>query len=349
MKKILFLLLALMLSAFSAAAQPTANGTDLKLPDISYAALNKELDKTVAALNDGKTSVEQSGAILDRLEEIQGQINQTLPAFLTAQDNLQKKIAALGDVPADGKEPAAIAAQRRSFASLADTYKTQIAQANLAKTKIDDINGLILKLRNRSLFNNIFAKQSSIFHPQEFWESLVSFAKFSYNLLRSPLDWYRQLPNNTRKAADDNITFAVFYLVVAFIAAVYARRYIKTWFGYRASIPHPDYSQKVRAALWMLLARGLIPAAIIGTFMFWLHNNEIINKTSFGSLLNTAALYLLYFFLSQALVKIAFTPFNSKWRIIEVNDARAQSISSALIFSAAAVCIVSFSKAFRDK
>lgn len=76
--------------------------------------------------------------------------------------------------------------------------------------------------------------------------------------------------------------------------------------------------------------------------MFWLHNNEIINKTSFGSLLNTAALYLLYFFLSQALVKIAFTPFNSKWRIIEVNDARAQSISSALIFSAAAVCIVSF-------
>ncbi len=342
MKKILFLLLALMLSAFSAAAQPTANGTDLKLPDISYAALNKELDKTVAALNDGKTSVEQSGAILDRLEEIQGQINQTLPAFLTAQDNLQKKIAALGDVPADGKEPAAIAAQRRSFASLADTYKTQIAQANLAKTKIDDINGLILKLRNRSLFNNIFAKQSSIFHPQEFWESLVSFAKFSYNLLRSPLDWYRQLPNNTRKAADDNITFAVFYLVVAFIAAVYARRYIKTWFGYRASIPHPDYSQKVRAALWMLLARGLIPAAIIGTFMFWLHNNEIINKTSFGSLLNTAALYLLYFFLSQALVKIAFTPFNSKWRIIEVNDARAQSISSALIFSAAAVCIVSF-------
>lgn len=99
----------------------------------------------------------------------------------------------------------------------------------------------------------------------------------------------------------------------------------------------------------MLLARGLIPAAIIGTFMFWLHNNEIINKTSFGSLLNTAALYLLYFFLSQALVKIAFTPFNSKWRIIEVNDARAQSISSALIFSAAAVCIVSFSKAFRDK
>ena len=115
MKKILFIILALMISAFSAAAQPTANGTDLKLPDISYAALNKELDKTVAALNDGKTSVEQSGAILDRLEEIQGQINQTLPAFLTAQGNLQKKIAALGDVPADGKEPAGVEAQRHGL------------------------------------------------------------------------------------------------------------------------------------------------------------------------------------------------------------------------------------------
>ena len=58
----------------------------------------------------------------------------------------------------------------------------------------------------------------------------------------------------------------------------------------------------------MFLARGLIPAAIIGTFMFWIKNGAIINKSNFGTMLYTAALYLLYFFLTQALVRILLTP-----------------------------------------
>ena len=52
--------------------------------------------------------------------------------------------------------------------------------------------------------------------------------------------------------------------------------------------------------------------------------------------------YLLYFFLTQALVRILLTPANGKWRIIEVSNDRAQASSKALIFSAAAICIVSF-------
>lgn len=53
-------------------------------------------------------------------------------------------------------------------------------------------------------------------------------------------------------------------------------------------------------------------------------------------MLYTAALYLLYFFLTQALVRILLTPANGKWRIIEVSNDRAQASSKALIFSAAA-------------
>ena len=47
--------------------------------------------------------------------------------------------------------------------------------------------------------------------------------------------------------------------------------------------------------------------------------------------------YLLYFFLTQALVRILLTPANGKWRIIEVSNDRAQASSKALIFSAAAI------------
>lgn len=148
----------------------------------------------------------------------------------------RKKSPALGEVPDDGNEPAEIAKQRKELNKQADAYKTSIAQAKLAKTKIDDLNGLILKVRNQDLFTRIFAKQSSIFHPQEFWTSLVSFAKFTFELIKSPLDWYRQLPAADMATADDNIVYALFYIIAATFAAAYLRHFIKIRLGYRLGL-----------------------------------------------------------------------------------------------------------------
>ena len=340
MKKLLAAIFFFLLAAAAAAAQTQTPPADNE--NVDYSAVNKQLDKMTAELNSGKIGPGATGDMLDKINDLQDKLNQNLPLLNNDLGSVQKKIAALGEVPDDGNEPAEIAKQRKELNKQADAYKTSIAQAKLAKTKIDDLNGLILKVRNQDLFTRIFAKQSSIFHPQEFWTSLVSFAKFTFELIKSPLDWYRQLPAADMATADDNIVYALFYIIAATFAAAYLRHFIKTRLGYREAIANPDYTQKVRAALWMFLARGLIPAAIIGTFMFWIKNGAIINKSNFGTMLYTAALYLLYFFLTQALVRILLTPANGKWRIIEVSNDRAQASSKALIFSAAAICIVSF-------
>lgn len=340
MKKLLTTLFFVLFAVTAAAAQTQTPPADNE--NVDYGAVNKQLDKMTAELNSGKIGPGATGDMLDKINDLQDKLNQNLPLLNNDLGSVQKKIAALGEVPDDGNEPAEIAKQRKELNKQADAYKTSIAQAKLAKTKIDDLNGLILKVRNQDLFTRIFAKQSSIFHPQEFWTSLVSFAKFTFELIKSPLDWYRQLPAADMATADDNIVYALFYIIAATFAAAYLRHFIKTRLGYREAIANPDYTQKVRAALWMFLARGLIPAAIIGTFMFWIKNGAIINKSNFGTMLYTAALYLLYFFLTQALVRILLTPANGKWRIIEVSNDRAQASSKALIFSAAAICIVSF-------
>lgn len=340
MKKLLAAIFFVLFAAAAAAAQTQTPSADNE--NVDYGAVNKQLDKMTAELNSGKIGPGATGDMLDKINDLQDKLNQNLPLLNNDLGSVQKKIAALGEVPDDGNEPAEIAKQRKELNKQADAYKTSIAQAKLAKTKIDDLNGLILKVRNQDLFTRIFAKQSSIFHPQEFWTSLVSFAKFTFELIKSPLDWYRQLPAADMATADDNIVYALFYIIAATFAAAYLRHFIKTRLGYREAIANPDYTQKVRAALWMFLARGLIPAAIIGTFMFWIKNGAIINKSNFGTMLYTAALYLLYFFLTQALVRILLTPANGKWRIIEVSNDRAQASSKALIFSAAAICIVSF-------
>ena len=99
-------------------------------------------------------------------------------------------------------------------------------------------------------------------HPQEFWDSLVSFSKFIYELASSPASWYQNLSTADKTTVKSNITAVITAMLLALVLAVYLNRYIKRRFGYRQSIERPDYSQKVRAAGWVLAAVGRQPWAI---------------------------------------------------------------------------------------
>lgn len=334
----------------AAAAQDKIQASTNPMPAVTvseqpfdFSKADKELNNIEKQLSSGKVSSKETSDYLKKLSDIQNAISQARSQYSGDLENIQKKINALGPMPAEGeKEPADIAKQRKEFTAQADTVKSNIAKADLANTKIDEINNLILKIRNQELLNNILAKQSSILHPQEFWDSLVSFAKFLYELATSPASWYQNLSEADKTTVKSNILSVSVAMLLALVLAVYLNLYIKKWFGYRQNIERPDYSQKVRAAGWVLVARGMIPAAVIGAFLLWLKNTEVISSSSFGLFLKNAALYLLYYYLVKAIVRVVFTPRNSKWRIIEVSDDKAISVSRALIFSIAAICIVSF-------
>lgn len=346
MRKIILLLLVLSFYLSPVQAQTPANNAAAPL---NLTQTNKQLDTITAKLNSGKASKEETADFVDQLTQIQSALVQARQNYAADLDAVQKKLNALGTPPEKpASEPAAIARQRKDFTAQADNNKAKIAQIDLQNTKIDEINSLILKIRNRQLLDNILVKQSSIFHPQEFWQSLSKFADFVFDLVQSPLNWYQNLSAERQETVKNNILTVIIVMFGALIAGYLLSRYIKRWFGYKADIERPDYSQKVRAGIWMFIARGAIPAAIIGAFLFWLKNNPFVNGDSFGLLLNTAARYLLYYYLTKAVVRVLFTPANEKWRIIEVPDECAKAISSSLIFSSAAICIVSFFQSLAD-
>lgn len=346
MPKILPLLLLYFLFIAPVQSQTTPE-EDFK--EINFSQTDKQLNAMTAKLNAGKADKELTADYVQQLSRIQEILNKSRQRYTAALDSAQKKLNALGAAPENGNEPTAISHQRKEFGTEVDAAKTQIAQLDLLAAKIDEINALIFKLRNRRLLNNILVKQSSILHPQEFLQSLGTFAGFIFELAKSPLSWYNGLSTERQATVNNNLLGVIASMLAALIAAYLLSRRIKRLFGYQTEVEHPDYSQKVRAAVWMFIARGVIPAAIIGAFLFWQKSNSLINSGSFGLLLNTAALYFLYYYLAKAVFKVTFTPFNGKWRIIEVNDNRAKSINSSLIFSAAAICIVSFFQSLADQ
>ena len=245
MRKIILLLLVLSFYLSPVQAQTPANNAAAPL---NLTQTNKQLDTITAKLNSGK---EETADFVDQLTQIQSALVQARQNYAADLDAVQKKLNALGTPPEKpASEPAAIARQRKDFTTQADNNKAQIAQIDLQNAKIDEINGLILKIRNRQLLDNILVKQSSIFHPQEFWQSLSKFADFVFDLVQSPLNWYQNLSAERQETVKNNILTVIIVMFGALIAGYLLSRYIKRWFGYKADIERPDYSQKVRAGIY---------------------------------------------------------------------------------------------------
>ena len=156
MKKLTLSLTALLLAlwpAFAGAETPA-------FVPLNPAAVNKKLDAAATKLNSGKAGKEEIAAILQEVAGIEDDRQQTRQQYAEELASVQKKLNALGPAPEkDESEPAAIAKQRKEFAGKADGYKAQIAQMDLLAARIDEINGLILKIRNRRLLDNILVKR----------------------------------------------------------------------------------------------------------------------------------------------------------------------------------------------
>ena len=318
---------------------------------LNYIKINAQLDKIYNDLEKGNVSRKKTNDYLMQINELTKAINSSRLRSNDNLENINKKITALGEAPEEESslEPENIAKQRKEFNQKADFYRFQIAQADLVKTRIDDINILILNARNKALLNSILVKQSSIFQLKELGESLWSFAGFVFELSKSPFIWYQKLSVDDKVNANKQLSFVFLTLALSFIAAFFLRKYIKLFFGYKESIVKPNYTQRLHAALWMFAARGVIPAAIFGAFMFWLQNNPLFYHGPFGYLLYNAALYLLYFFITRAFILVCFTPCNPKWKLIKVDSDRTVSISRTLVFSAAAIFTVIFFQTLADK
>jgi len=304
-----------------------------------YAAITKQLDKITADLHAGKITRKETDGIISALGTLHGQIETDKTSAKNNLQNITKKIEALGALPENGeKEADTIAKQRKSFNEDAAKYKSQIAQADLANTKIEEINNLIIKVRNQQLLNNILVKQSPVFFPQEFLKSAAALPHFFYGIIKAPFTWYKALNAQQQQTTHKNILYILLTTAGAFLLALVLRNYIKKYIDTKTGTAR---NRKFWSALWILAAYGVIPSAIFGTFLIWIDNSRLLNG-NFLTLLSSGTLYLLIFFICRALIQAVLIPESPRWRIIEISNERAASVRSALIFSAAAICGVQF-------
>lgn len=342
---IIFILCATDVHAQDKTTSTVFSQTDEAATEVPFepVAVNKNLDSIIEKLTAKNKPTPDTNEIIDTLNILQTEAQNAQKLYTNELANITKKISALSAATPDGEtDLPEITKELTKYDTAAGKYKYNLAQTALVLTKIEEINNIILKKRNQALINDILAKQSSIFQPEEFWQSLLSFGAFIKEILLSPISWYKNLKPEQQQNANRSLLILSGMLISALIVAMFIRYYIRKHYGYNLDINMPSYGQKFKAAIWIFIANGVIPAAIITAFWMWINNYELMAESEFAILLKNFAIYLLYFLIFRAGILAALAPRNPDWRIFNIDAKKVRRASNALITAAAAISLVSF-------
>ncbi len=317
---------------------------NLTTAEVNYRDINKQLSNIEKDLLNTKAPINSvTSDYIKTLNDMQDRVNAAKQEAETNLGFVQKRIEALGEAPKEGaKEPYSISSKRKEFTKEETDVKSKITEADLILTKIDELEKLISNIRNKALLDNILDRQQNFINPKIFLHNTKQFFKFTFDIVKSPVTWFNSLTNPQKQTVKGNALYVSIIVAISLIFATFLSVFIKRHFGYRKMDKDPDYSNKFFAAISVLIAYGIIPAVIIGAFLFWIKHSQIINVGLFGMALNMLLFYLLYIFIAKAIVKVVFVPKNSKWRLISVDDTKAKSLNFAFSFSIIVIGVISF-------
>ena len=306
----------------------------IQAKEINYTDLSRQLGRMEGMLKNGQS-------MSDTLSEDVKFLSNTRTKLLDSKKNnekelefVQRRIEALGPEPTDGSQEIEVIAQKRKeFNEEAAYQKGQIAEVDVLLAKIDELDTLIINVRNTELLGNLLNYQQPLIYPSNFLHSTTLFVEYIVDIIKSPLNWYQGLNEDQKSFVHSNIIPVMLVALLSLWLGIYLRLFIMRHFGYRKDIEHPRYGRKLMAAIFVAIAYGVIPATIIAGFMLWMYSTQVMTTGFFGIVINSFLFYTLLVILARAVSRVFFAPYNEKWRLINVDTDKAKRMTTALYFT----------------
>ena len=172
--RVLFLSLAFLGSSAGLASAEIASGEidavtkvvdSIKSTEINYAEISRRLSTMENQLKSSNAESSELSADVKRLSETRAKLSDAKKQNERELEFVQKRIEALGPEPADGsQELEAIAKKRKEFNEEASYQKGQIAEVDVLLAKIDELDALIINVRNSQLLGSLLAYNLSLIH-----------------------------------------------------------------------------------------------------------------------------------------------------------------------------------------
>ena len=303
-----------------------AQTTEINFSDINKKI--KEIENTIKKGNSSKESIDSFSLYLNEQETYILKNNE----YIEKQTSfIKKQLDALGEAPKEGiSEDKSITKKRNELSKELSSKDKLIKEASLLLIKIEELNNQILNARSKKVYGNLVNKQSALINPKIFFNSTKSYVTFFWDVVKSPIEWYKNIPEKDRNYTLFNLLSMSLVLIIAMTFAIFLRKYIIDNWGYKKDIETPTFGKKVQAALSLAVARGLIPASFLGGCLIWSISTEIFKNSMLNTVSNITIFMTLLAILEATLTRVIFAPLYEKWRLINVSNEKADKFTKVL-------------------
>lgn len=322
-------------------AQATVNSIS---DDLRYSEISSNLNEIDAQLKKANITSEALSEDIDYIRNMRMQLENSKKSIENDIRAVEKRVEALGQAPADGNEVKIIAQKRKEFHKELAEERARLSEAELLLARLDELDLAIFELRNQELWGNLLIASEPIVYPSVFLSSGKMLFQLVVDVVKSPLPWYEKLDQTSRKKLEANILPVLLVVVIISFVGWSLRRFILRNFGYRPEIEHPRFGRKIFAAVSVWVAYGVIPTLIIGSLLAWIISGKILASGFLGLVLSSFLYYSLYVIIGNAICRVIFTPYNERWRPVNIPTDRAKRVTKALYLSVTIIGVLAFLK-----
>ena len=317
--------------------------------EVDYININKDLQKIQDTLTKKDVLVIDTIGYIKTLNTIRDKVADVNDKLKIQIKFVEKKIDALGEAPSDNKEDRVIFSKRKNFLKEENSIKIKIAEGDLILAKIDELEKIILTIRNKKLLNSVFNRQVSFVLPKNFINGAKAFNKFASDIITSPINWYNNLNTENKIIFKNNFTKIFLLAIVLLSITTMLSLFVKKYFYHKKFNKTLDYGKKFFIAFITLITYTLIPLSTFSVFFIWFRNYNIIKDKTTIFIINKTLLYLLYIFISEIIINIIFSPKNDVYRLINIDNIRAKHVSLSLSISVILIFTIEFFEKIASK
>lgn len=335
MKLFMKTLLFLVLLAFAPVCSDAVAAQDKAVQEISdkidFDAVTKKIEKIEKSLAKDTLSEKKIDNYVAYLSEQENNIAASRKELDKQVKNTQKQLDVLGKKPEDGStEAPEITKQREELEQELAAEDKILKEADLLVIKIEDITAQILNARSKKVYGSLITKQSALINPMVLLNGIKAYVIFFWDVVKSPLEWYQDVPEEDRDNTILSLVSMAFILTIALTLAVFMRRFILKHWGYNSDIELPRFGRKVVAAVAVAVARGLIPAFLIGGCILWMYSTKIFNDSFLQQVLMITSFCSLFAIAEATVSRVTFAPHYEQWRLVNVPNKKASQFTGMI-------------------
>ncbi len=291
---------------------------------VEHPKISAELEKMKLKLQKKNITKENIDAYATRMTQVETVILNNRKDIEKQIKFVQKQLDALGESPKEGEtEDIAITTRRNDLVQKLAALDRVIKESDLLMVQIEDLTVQILNARNQKLYGDMMTKQSAFINPLVFFEGVKAYGIFFWDAVKSPLEWYQNLPETQRSYALFSIVVMFIILMVALALAIFLRRVILNYWGYKSDVEHPSFSRKVIAAVAVAFARGVIFAFLVGGCILWMISTKIFEGSLLETILMTTSFVTLLAIFEATVSRVTFAPHFPQWRLLNIDSEKA--------------------------